>query len=326
MNPMMVSKESNNGVDKQKLLFSVVIPAYKCADFLTELYERLNISLEKISPHFEIILVNDGSPENDWDIIKQLVVRDERVRGINFSRNFGQHQAISAGLNSVNGEWVIVMDGDLQDQPEEIERRYAKALEGNVVVLARRAKRNDGFWKKLSSRFFYAILTFFTDTKQDWEIANYGIYHHSVVDNIKLMQENFKFFPLSVRWVESNWVSIEVKHASRASGKTAYSLKKLLYMALDIIISYSNKPLKIILNLGFLIAFTSFIYALFIFIRAYTGTTEVVGWPSLIASIWFLSGLIIFMLGVVGVYIGKIFNETKRRPIYLIKETLSRKK
>ncbi|WP_091175332.1 glycosyltransferase family 2 protein [Paenibacillus sp. 1_12] len=305
---------------KYKTHLSVVIPVYGCAECLFELYERLVNVLDKITPCYEIILVNDASPDNSWVYIEQLVSKDSKVVGINLSRNFGQHYAITAGLDHTDSEWVVVMDCDLQDQPEQIQMMYDKTNEGFDIVLGRRYARQDSFLKKIGSNLFYKLFSYMTETNQDGTIANFGIYNGKVIDTITKMRENLRFFPTMIKWVGYKVTTINIEHANREYGKSGYSLKKLVNLAFDVIISFSDKPLRLTVKTGFFISFFSFFYALYIIIRAVLGIKSLEGWSSLIVSIWFLSGLIIFILGIVGIYINKIFDEVKKRPIYIVQD------
>lgn len=299
---------------------SIVIPVYKGEFFLQELYDRLCKNLSNLVNEFEIIFVNDSSPDNSWDIIQQLVKQDDKVIGIDFSRNFGQHYAISAGLDKSQYEWVVVMDCDLQDRPEEITTLLDKALEGYDMVLARRTERQDSYLKRLSSTLFYRIFSYLTDTKQDASVGNFGIYHRKVILSIVSMKERLRFFPIMSQWVGYKSTSVDIQHDSRQHGKSSYSLKKLLDLSLDTIISYSDKPLILTVKVGFTISLLSFIYALYIIIRALLGIKGIEGWPSLITSIWLVGGILMFVSGIIGVYISKIFDETKKRPVYIIRE------
>lgn len=303
---------------------SVVIPVYGCNDCLNKLYDRLAKTLAKISNRYEIILINDGSPDNSWTTIKSLSLKDDRVKGINFSRNFGQHYAITAGLDNCTGEWVVVMDCDLQDQPEEILKLYNKAKEGYDCVLGNRYQRQDKFFKSLFSKVFYKVLSYLTDTEQNYSIANFGIYQRKVIDTIKNMRENLRYFPVLVRWTGFNTVSIDIEHSKRNIGESQYTFKKMLKLGLNVIIAFSDKPLRLTVRLGLTISFIAVIYAAVVTIRALYGDVSTQGWSSLIISIWFLSGLIIFTMGVIGIYLGKAFDEIKKRPIYIISEMVGK--
>lgn len=302
-------------------VISVVSPVYGCSLLIYELYKRLVTELSKITPDFEIILVNDASPDNAWETIKQIAEKDTRVTGINLSRNFGQHYAITAGLDHAKGEWVVVMDCDLQDQPEEIIKLYQKAQEGYDIVLARRAIRFDNFLKKMSSKIFYTLLGYFSETNQDYTVGNFGIYKKIVIDNILKLGDVNKFFPVMVQWVGFKSTKIDVQHAERKLGTTSYSFSKLFNLALNTVLSFSDKPLRMTVKAGLFIVFLSFLMLLFQLWAYFSGQITVPGWASLFISIWFLSGFIIFTLGIVGLYVGKTFDKTKNRPVYIIKET-----
>jgi len=300
---------------------SVVVPVYYGESHLKVLCQRLRQSLEKISQNFEIILVNDGSPDDSWAIIKELVVQDKRVKGVNFSKNFGQHPAIFAGLAQANGQWIVVMDCDLQNPPEEIIKLYSKAQEGYDIVFGLRQSRKHNLLRRCYSGAFYWLLSYLTGVKQQAQ-DNFGIYSQAVIKKVLSFDETVKWFPLMVKLVGFNSVSIKVEHHERTVGKSSYTFFKLLKIALEVAITYSNKPLELIVKSGFIISFFSFIWVIFIVFRAFYGIEGVVGWPSLMASIWFVGGLIITFLGVIGIYLGKSFNEVKKRPIYIIKEIL----
>lgn len=305
------------------MIISVIIPVYKCSNSIVELYDRIKSTLELVFKDFEIIFVNDASPENDWEIVKELAAKDTRVIGINFSRNFGQHYAITAGLDFAKGDWIVVMDGDLQDQPEEILKLYNKALEGFDVVLGKRTERKDTFLKKQSSKVYYSLFSYLTETKQDASVANFGIYHRKVIDAILQMKDHIKYFPTMVQWVGFNKTSINIDHAQRKQGGSSYSFYKLLKLAFDNIIAFSDKPLRIVVKVGFSVTIFSIVLALFYLYKYFVGEIEVMGFTTLIISLWFLSGIIIFTLGVIGVYLGKSFERVKDRPIYIVKEKIN---
>lgn len=299
---------------------SVVIPVYGCKTCLYELCFRLKESLEKITVNFEIILVNDASPDGAWETIVELANKDQRVKGINLSRNFGQHYAITAGLDQCRGEWVVVMDCDLQDQPEEIVNLYNEALKGNHIVYAQRFHRKDKFIKRVSSKLFYATFSYLTNTDQDPTIANFGIYHKKVIESIRNIGDSHRYFPTMVRWVGFKHVKLRVAHAERVDGNTSYSYKMLIRLAIDNILTFSDKPLRLTVKFGFLISSLALIFAIYNLILFFNNKILVPGYTSLIISVWFLSGLIIMVLGVVGLYIGKTFDTVKGRPPYIIVE------
>lgn len=302
---------------------SVVSPVYKAPTILPELVERLRIALSKITDSFEIILVDDGCPLNSWEIIAELSNKHSFVRGIKFSRNFGQHYAITAGLDQAQGKWIVVMDCDLQDQPEEIQKLYDKANNGFDCVLAARENRQDSFAKKFFSNAFYRILSELTGAKYDHRVANFGIYSQKVIQSINEFREPIRYFPGLVQYVGFKSETINIEHASRMEGKSSYNFKRMTNLALDIILAYSDKPLRTIIKLGLLISLLSFFYVGFSIWQWYTDQILVPGYTSLIASVWLLSGILISTLGIIGLYLGKTFEAVKSRPIYIISNTLN---
>ena len=222
---------------------SVISPEYKGAAMVSDLVRRIKDSVTPISENFEIILVNDASPDDTWTEIQKVCSDDPRVKGINLSRNFGQHYAISAGLQHAKGEWIIVMDCDLQDRPEEIPNLYAKAVEGYDIVYAQRAERKDSFFKKLSSHLFHKVFDWLSGTKTDETIANFGIYHSKVIKEYNKMPEVARAFGSLIKYLGFRQTAITVSHAERAEGKSSYTLHKLLKLSFDVIIANSNKPL-----------------------------------------------------------------------------------
>jgi dolichol-phosphate mannosyltransferase len=266
-------------------------------------------------------MVNDASGDNAWDEIKKLSKIDSRVKGINLSRNFGQHRAITAGLDYAQGDWVVVMDCDLQDQPEEIIKLYNKAQEGYDIVWGQRVQRQDSFFKKTSSKLFHIIYNYFTELNKDETIANFSIVSHQVINQMLKMKEQNRNYPIFVEWLGFKSTQIPIKHASRECGKSSYTFNKLINMAIDNIVSQSNKPLKLSIKFGFSISLLSVLYAIYLIIRYFIYKTPIEGWTSVMVSIYFIGGLLFANLGVLGLYIGKIFDETKDRPLYIIRET-----
>lgn len=299
---------------------SVVSPVYKAPKILPELLARLEFSLSEITESFEVILVDDGCPCYSWSVIEELAQKYSFVKGLKLSRNFGQHYAITAGLDHAKGEWVVVMDCDLQDQPEEISKLYKEAQNGFDIVLAARENRKDNHVKKLFSKFFYWSLSYLSGAKYDHRVANFGIYYHKVITAINQFREPIRYFPGLVQYVGFKSTTININHAFREEGKSSYSLNKLVKLALDVILAYSDKPLRIIIKLGLLISSMSFVYVSFSLWQWYNDMITVPGYTSLIASFWFLSGVLISILGVIGLYLGKTFEAVKSRPIYLISE------
>jgi len=302
---------------------SVVTPVYKAEACLEELHRRLVGALEAITPHFEIILVEDASPDGSWEVMTRIMQSDPRCKGIQLSRNFGQHYAITAGLEHASGDWVVVMDCDLQDQPEEIDKLYQKALEGNFdVVFGRRILRQDSWLKRMSSKCFYTVYNYFTDAKFDNTIANFSISRRCVIQEFLRLQEHNRSFPLFIRWLGFSEGVVDVAHAKRFAGQTSYSLRKLFRLSAESIISQSNKPLYLSIAAGLLLALGAFLVALYFIIKYFFYGIPVTGWTSTMVSLWFIGGGILFNLGVLGLYMGRIFNEVKNRPLYIIRQKI----
>ena len=310
-------------MSEKKIHISVVSPVYKAEKIITELVKQLHENLSLITDDYEIILVNDDSPDNAWLAIKCECEKDQRVKGISLSRNFGQHYAITAGLSYAKGEWVVVMDCDLQDRPDEISNLYKKTQEGWDIVYARRAVRQDNFFKRFSSTLFYLVYSYLSGLKSDASIANFGIYHSKVISEYNKMKEYARSFPSLIQYLGFRSCAIDVQHAERFEGKTSYSFSKLFRLSLDVILSNSNKPLMITVKLGFGISILSFLLALYNVIAYFTGIIHVVGFTTTVFSIWFVGGLILLVLGVLGLYIGRVFDQVKERMLYVIKEKVN---
>ena len=304
-------------------LISVVIPVYKSAESLEELALRLTSSLSSITNNFEVILVNDGSPDNSWEIISKLSKSDDRFIGIHLSRNFGQHPAITAGLTYSNGEWIVVMDCDLQDRPEEIPKLFAKAQTGFEQVVALRESRQDSFRKRLSSKLFFKALSFLTDEELDYRVGNFGIYNRKVVDSVLALGDKTRTFTILTRWVGFSRSELPVEHSSRTNGKTSYSYRKLFALGLQTVLGASDKPLRITVKLGFTVSALSIIFAIWLVFRRTIWGIQVVGWTSTAVLLSFMFGIVIGCIGIVGLYVGRIFDQTKNRPIFLIDKQTS---
>lgn len=307
---------------KSSAHISVVTPVYGCCSCLPELYQRLDAVLTPISPDYEIIMVDDASPDCAWAAIQKLSIKDARVKGIKLARNFGQHYAITAGLDFAEGDWVVVMDCDLQDVPEEIPRLYRAAREeGYDLVVGRRSNRQDSWFKKLQSRAFYAVFRFFSEAQVDSRTGNFGIYSRDVIRSVRQLREQNRSFGLFAIWVGFNRGYVDIDHGARTSGKSAYTFKKALKLALDSIFAHSDQLLRLTVKLGLLVSLLSFLYAAWLVFSYFVWGTPIVGWTSLIVSLYFTTGLVIGTIGIVGMYVGKIFDEVKRRPLYLISST-----
>jgi len=307
------------------VIISIVIPVYKARDCLEPLYERLTQAMSTISEltDYQIILVEDCGYDGSWEIIDLLASKDSHVIGAQLSRNFGQHHAITAGLELSKGDWVVVMDCDLQDRPEDIVLLWGKAQEGFDVVCARRGKRKDPYLKRITSRIFHYFFELLSGLSYDPEVANFRIINKSVIDAYHSMGERTRSFGAQIHWLGFPTAYVDVQHDARHEGKSSYTIRKLIALAMDNIISYSNKPLRISVGIGLTIFLASIGVSLNLIVRKLLLFIPVDGWVSLMVSLWFLGGMIIANLGILGLYIGKIYDETRQRPIYVIAKRIN---
>jgi glycosyltransferase involved in cell wall biosynthesis len=302
---------------------SVVIPVYNECSLIDELVKRVKTNLKLITEDFEIIIVDDGSQDETWNSIENEAKLENRIKGIRFSRNFGHHYAITAGLHNSNGEWVVVMDGDLQDRPEVIPDLYKKAQEGFDVVFVSRQNRPEKLYYRSAQKIFYWLLKIFSGIDFDSRQANFSIIKKKVVEAFKIFPESSRFYGSTIKWLGFKRSFIVANHGTRYSGKPSYTFKKRLNLASDIILSFSERPLKFTIGLGLLISFISIFLALWIVYGTIKWGYSVTGWASGIVSILFSTGIILTVLGIVGIYLGRTFQEVKRRPLFIISESFN---
>ena len=303
---------------------SVVSPVYHGEKMLEELVQRIHAAIRPLMDDYDIILVNDCSPDDSWGKISEICAKDKQVKGINLSRNFGEHYAISAGLRYAKGEWIIVMDCDLQNRPEDIPALYQKAKEGWDVVHARRVHKQFGFWKRLSSKMFHAVYDWMTGHKSDSSIAEFGIYSARIIREYNKLGEVARSFNFLIEFLGFRVTAIDVEHNSRADGGgSSYTLRKLFRLAMDSIIADSTRPLKLAVVAGFTMSFVSVIMAAYNVIAYFFEFDIVRGYTTTIFSIWFACGLLLFMMGILGLYIGRIFDQVKARPIFIVMDELN---
>ncbi|MFO7722449.1 MAG: glycosyltransferase [Bacteroidales bacterium] len=301
--------------------FSVISPVYGAASLLPELVERITATVSAITDDFEILLVEDHSPDESWEVIMSLAAVNPRVKGVSLSRNFGQQNAINAGLDLARGEWIVTLDCDLQDAPEFISDLYQKALEGYDLVFASRKNRKDPWLKKIASGAFNRVLGYLSETDVDPTVANFVLYHHKVVEAMKRMGDYYRYYPMINRWVGFRSAKIEVQHHERKDNRrSSYSFRKRVVLAVMTILSFSDKPLRMVMKAGFWMVLAMTVIAVVLVIRYLVMGTVVSGWLSIFISIWFLAGILIMIMGVIGLYLGKIFETVKQRPNYIIRE------
>lgn len=298
---------------------SVVSPVYRAEGILPVLCERLEAVLSGLTDRYEIVLVDDRSPDGSWRVLQELAATHPRLVAARLSRNFGQHYAITAGLDLARGASVVVMDCDLQDRPEEIPRLMEKAREGYDVVLALREERADGPLKRATSAVFYKVFAWLSGYDMDRRVGTFRVLSRPVVLALGEMRESYRFFGALVEWLGFSTARVEVEHAARHAGRSTYSLGKLLRLTLDGLVSFSNRPLTLSVGLGAVISFLAAAFGAHLIWRYLTeGENPVQGWMSTVVILSFMSGLILFNLGIVGIYLGRIYNQTKGRPLYVV--------
>ena len=294
---------------------SVVIPEYCGESMLPELLKRLHACLQTLTDNYEIILVNDCSPDHVWEAIRQICAVDKRVV---------EHYAISAGLRYARGEWIVVMDCDLQNRPEDIPALYQKAQEGWDVVHARRLHKQFGFFKRISPTAFHAVYDWMTGHKSDSDIAEFGIYSARIIREYNKLGEVARSFNCLIDYLGFQVTAIDVTHDSRADGGgSSYTFKKLFRLAMDSIIADSTRPLKLAVIAGFTMSIVSIIMAAYNVVAYFFEFDKVRGYTTTIFSIWFACGLLLCMMGILGLYIGRIFDQVKARPIFIVMDELN---
>ena len=304
---------------------SVVVPVYGCPEALEPLYERLTSTLKQITKSYEIILVNDGCPKGSWGIIEELCHKDKKVVGINLSRNFGQLHSTNAGLSYAKGDYVALMDCDLQDKPEGILDLYKEINNGYDIVFVKRKNRKESKLTLLFSKLFYKIYNYFVDGYYDGEIGNYCMVTKRIVDKYNSIQDNNKSFTTTLSWMGYNTSFVEIDGETRYEGKSSYTLGKKIQLAIDMLTSQSNKPLIAVVYIGTVLAILAFLYLIIQILKFIIFRNAPEGWTSMIASIFLMGGLTLVSIGGVGIYVGNIFNQTRGVPEYLVDEILNRK-
>jgi dolichol-phosphate mannosyltransferase len=309
--------------------FTIIIPIFNEEENLPELYLRLSSVMEGLCsregyPHdsFEILMVDDGSKDSSWRLIKGLHEKDPRVKGISFSRNFGHHIAITAGLDNARGEAVVLMDGDLQDPPEEIPKLYEKFREGYDVVYAIRGRREDPVQKKMTSWIFLRVLKKISNVDINLQAGIFRIVSRRCVENMRRLREESRFLTGLMNWVGFPQTGVEIERSRRYAGKTKYSAFKLVKLAWHGMTSFSYIPLQLASYFGFGVAAISFLMGLYMIYRKLFLGIPILGYASIVVSLFFLGGVILLVLGVIGEYIGRIYTEVQDRPLYVVKEEI----
>lgn len=301
-------------------LISVVVPVYGCANCLEALVDAVRAAFDGTPLDWELVLVDDRAPDTPWPLIEELSTLDPRVRGLRLARNHGQHLAIWAGLAEARGDWVAVIDCDLQDDPAIIPTLYDHAMENPDVeaVVVDRGKWRDSWFRRAASRFFYRTIDILAGVQLNNNIGNFGLYSRRMVDVLMEFREQEVFLPVmvSITGLERSFYSLD--RSGRAAGESSYSLRRLIRLAVAIIIRFSDRPLKLSVLVGVAFSSLSALISFIILISWSVGAFSVPGWTSMILSVWFLSGLIMAVLGIHGFYLGRVFAEVQGRPRILI--------
>ncbi len=301
---------------------SIVVPVYNEEKSIRLIYERLLASISKISSNFEIIYVNDGSRDNSFLELVNLSKEDERVKYINFSRNFGHQIAVTAGLDKSKGDAVVIIDGDLQDPPEVIPEMYAKHKEGFEVVYGQRLKRKgESFFKKITAKYFYRILKKITSVNIPVDTGDFRLIDRKIVNDLKNMPEQNKFLRGQIAWLGYRQTSVFFERDERKFGETGYPFSKMLKFALDGITGFSDVPLQFVTKTGIFISFISFLVILYAIFSHFILERTITGWTSLIISSMFIGGVQLISIGIIGEYISRINKNVQNRPLYIIDQT-----
>lgn len=299
---------------------SVVVPVFNEEENLPELYRRLTAVLGTAASSWEILFVDDGSRDRSWEIIRALAENDPHVRGLRFSRNFGHQMAFAAGLDHARGQAVVIMDADLQDPPELIPQLLAKHREGYEVVYAvRTARHGETFFKRLTAKLFYRLLARITSVQIPLDTGDFRLMGRRAVEAFRRLPERHRFTRGLVAWLGFPQTGVPYERAPRHAGTTKYPLRKMLRLALDAITSFSHVPLQLATWLGFIVSGFAFFYILVVIALKFAG----ISWPgytSIMAAILFLGGVQLVMVGLLGEYVGRIYDEVKHRPLYLVAE------
>ncbi|MBC7425895.1 MAG: glycosyltransferase family 2 protein [Bacteroidia bacterium] len=305
-------------------LISVIVPCYNEEEVFETSYKRLTEVLTSLYRYdYELIFVNDGSKDKTIELLKNAVLNDPKVKAINFSRNFGHQIAITAGLDNCKGDAAIVIDADLQDPPKAIIEMVEKWEQGFDVVYGKRRERaGESTFKLVTAKWFYRFINRLSDVDIPLDTGDFRLMDRKALDQFLSMRELYRFVRGMVAWVGFNQTFVEYDRDVRFAGTTKYPLKKMLNLASDAILSFSNVPLKIASFLGFItsaFAFIGILYALYM--RLFTHNYEP-GWTMLMLAVLMIGGIILIVLGIIGGYIGRIYGEIKKRPLYIINDKL----
>jgi glycosyltransferase involved in cell wall biosynthesis len=316
--------EETSAVDSAPApVLSVVVPVYGCQPCVEHLHERLTATLVGLDVSYEIILVDDRAEDGSWPEIERLANLDGSVRGILLSRNFGQHAAITAGLYYARGAWVVVMDCDLQDPPEVIPSLYAKALEGHDIVFGRRAHKPTGLVRGILGRLYFRGIRMFGENSMDGQYGSFSVISRKTVDAFLTLRDQDRHYMMILSWLKFDTAFVEYEPAARYRGNSSYSLSRLLEHAFDGVFFQTTILLRWIVYLGFCLAGMGALFALYLIGARISGSVYP-GWTGIVTAVIAMGGFIILSTGVIGLYIGKVFDQTRARPVFVVDRLIER--
>lgn len=309
---------------KEQTFLSVVVPMYNEEEVIEVTYRRLKDVLERLGETYEIVFVNDGSRDKTSAIVRRICAEDDTVKLVDFSRNFGHQIAVTAGMDHAAGRCVVLIDADLQDPPELIADMVARWREGYDVVYGQRVERKGESWfKKVTAAMFYRLLRSMTSVNIPVDTGDFRLMDRKVCDALTDMRERSRFIRGMVSWAGFRQTAVEYVREERFAGETKYPLRKMIRLSLDAITSFSTKPLKIAGILGFILSAVGFVYMFFVLYQHFFTDSTAPGWTSLIAISLLFHGITLLLLGVLGEYIGRTYEEAKRRPLYLVSDKVN---
>jgi glycosyltransferase involved in cell wall biosynthesis len=303
---------------------SVVVPVYKCADCLATLHERLTATLRTLDREYEVVFVDDRSPDGAWSAIAELASVDPLVSAIRLSRNFGQSAALTAGIARATGDWIVLMDCDLQDRPEDIPRLLEKAFEGNEIVFTRRSNRDQSTFRRLGADAYFRIRNYVLGVDLPRDLGSLFLLSRKVADAFLQIKDRDRQHGLILAWLGFENDSIAVPHDPRYSGKSSYTLRKLLAVALEGVFFQSTLLLRWIVYFGFSVAAAGLVFAVVVIAQYFT-VDPLPGWTSIMVLVLILGGVTLVSIGVAALYIGRIFEQVKARPLYVVDEEIGGK-
>ncbi len=303
-------------------MISAVVPIFNEQQVLPEFYRRISAALDAAGESWELIFVNDGSRDNSPAILRELHATDARVKVVNLSRNFGHQPAVSAGIHAAKGACVVLIDGDLQDPPELIPEMIGKWREGFQVVLGERKSRTEGGLRGIGFKLFYPILRRITDLPSAPDAGIFGLMDRSLVDEFNKLPERNRFIPGLRSWLGFKQTSVLYDRQDRAAGKPKQTFRRLIKYAADGMVSFSYKPLRAATYFGFSVSAAAFTLALYYFITFFIYAKPITGFTTTVIFVLFLGGIQLITVGILGEYIGRIYEEVKQRPLYVVQEKL----